>query len=383
MATIELRSVRSAALDPSAAADEICAGLGAMMPRLLCVFAPRAFDHGALNRALRERLPRVRLVGASCAAQIDRDGTHRGQVVAAALSGDFDVGLGLGRRMSIEPIKAGSMAMIEACEDLGIRPANLTKRHVGIVIDDGHRARKEEFLVGMMEANPTLVLVGGGAGNDLADPVQRGAMLHVDGRVATDAVLVALIETDARWAAMRTHGYEPTGQRVRVTKVDASGARALEIDGRPAAQRYADILGVGVDELEFGKPRGFAMAPTAVRVGREYFMRSPWRPMPDGSILFANLLEEGAELEIMAAGDFVTTTRRFFDEEVPARLGTPTAALLFHCTARMAFYEAIGRGGELGAAFSKPWAAGMNCQFETYCGISLNTTLNVLAFGRS
>src|SRR5262249_60006787 len=86
-------------------------------------------------------------------------------------------------------------------------------------------------------------------------------------------------------AALRSHWYVPTGQTVRITKIDETAKRALEIDGQPAARRYADLLGVGVDDLEFGKPRGFAVRPTALRVGREYFIRAPWKPLDAGSIL--------------------------------------------------------------------------------------------------
>ncbi len=121
--------------------------------------------------------------------------------------------------------------------------------------------------------------------------------------MATDCVLVALFKTNAPWAALRSHWYVPTGERLVITKVDDSAPRALEIDGKPAALRYAELLGVPVDDLEFGKPNGFAAQPTALKVGREYFIRAPWKPLPDDSILFANLLEEGTELELMKMGD--------------------------------------------------------------------------------
>ncbi len=93
-----------------------------------------------------------------------------------------------------------------------------------------------------------------------------------------DATLLALFRTNAPWGALRSHWYEPTGETVTITKVDESCTRALEIDGKPAAQRYAELLDVGVDELEFGKPKGFARRPTALKVGREHFIRAPWKP---------------------------------------------------------------------------------------------------------
>ncbi|MGZ3461588.1 MAG: FIST C-terminal domain-containing protein, partial [Archangium sp.] len=161
-----------------------------------------------------------------------------------------------------------------------------------------------------------------------------------------------------------------------------SATRALEIDGRPAAQRYAEMLGVTVDDLEFGKPRGFAVRPTALKVGREYFIRAPWKPLPDGSILFANLLEEGTELELMQLGDMAGMTRSFFQEELPRRVPNPQAALLFHCSGRIWYAGSTGTLPQLAETLRHaPPAAGMNAHFEIYSGFHINTTLTVLAFG--
>jgi hypothetical protein len=227
-----------------------------------------------------------------------------------------------------------------------------------------------------------LVLVGGGAGDHEPDPAKQSALIHVDGEVVTDSVLTALFKTDAPWGALRSHWYLPTGQTLRITKVDESHTRALEIDGQPAAQRYADLLGVSPDDLEYGKPRGFATRPTALKVGREYFLRTAWKPLPDGSILFANLLEEDTELELMKLGDMAGMTRDFFTQEVPRRVQSPQAALLFHCAGRMWFAHATGTVPQLGETFQHaPRAAGMNAQFEIYSGFHITTTLTALVFG--
>ena len=171
---------------------------------------------------------------------------------------------------------------------------------------------------------------------------------------------------------------------VTITKVDDTCRRVIEIDGKPAVKRYQEILNVDVGELDFTKPHGFATRPTALRVGREYFIRSPWTPLEDGSILFANLLEEGMELELMKLGDMEAMTRRFFQEEIPRRVPSPTAALVFHCSGRSEFAKAVGKERELSSAFSDaPPCAGLNVNFEVYCGFQINATLTVLAFGVS
>jgi hypothetical protein len=380
-----MQTARTTQSEPVAAAEDLLSQLqGGETPRLVTLFASRDRDQLALNRAVRERLPRgTRLVGATTAGELDNQGIHSGSVVLGALSGDFDVGLGLGTGLSVDAVGAGATAMKHAAQDLGVRQSDIDSRqYVGLVIDDGFRFKKEELLLGILEKNQTLVLVGGGAADHEQDPAKQSALLHVDGEVATDAVLVALFKTNAPWGALRSHWYQPTGERLTITRVDESATRALEIDGKPAARRYSDLLGVPVDELEFGKPRGFAVSPTALKVGREYFIRAPWKPLPDGSILFANLLEEGTELELMKMGDMAGLTRSFFQEELPRRVQNPQAALLFHCGGRMFYAAMTGKVPALANTLRfAPPAAGMNVLFEIYSGFAINTTLTVLAFG--
>jgi len=385
MPSVQLHSARTDLRDPVQAADHLISQLeGRRNPALVTVFHSHDRDPTALNRALRERLPKgTRLIGASTGGEIDREGIHSGTVVLGALSGDFEVGIGLGTGLSADAMGAGARAIARAAEELGTRPADLDpRRHVGLVIDDGFRYKKEELLLGVLDRNQALILVGGGASSGESDPEKQKAVLHVDGEVATDAVITAVIRTDAPWAALRSHWYVPTGRQIHITRTDASCTRVLEIDGQPAAQRYAELLGVTPDDLEFGKPNGFGRMPTAMRVGREYFLRAPWKPLPDGSILFANLMQEDTSLELLELGDMAALTRRFFEVEVPNRVKNPQAILQFHCSGRMWQAQAMGKVDELSDAFrSAPPSAGFNCFFELYSGFHINTTLTALAFG--
>jgi hypothetical protein len=385
MAQVKMQTARTSEKEPVAAAEDLMKQLGSITPKLVMLYASRERDQVALNRAVRERLPKgCRLVGATTAGELDNTGIHSGTVVIGALYGDFDVGVGLGTSLSTDAVSAGATAVRKACEELGVRQPDLDPRkYVGLVIDDGFRYKKEELLLGILEKNQTLVLVGGGASDDNRDMSKQSAALHVDGEVSTDSVLVALFRTNAPFAALRSHWYIPTGERMTITKVDETHTRALEIDGKPAALRYADLLGCQPAELEFGTPKGFAVRPTALRVGREYFIRAPWKPvLEDNSILFANLLEEGSELELMKIGDMAGMTKSFFTEELPRRVQNPQAVLLFHCGGRMWYASATGKIPELAETLrSAPTAAGMNVHFEIYSGFHINTTLTVLAFG--
>ena len=385
MAKVNLRSTRTTETDPAKAAAAIVEGLGgARDAKLVTVFASRERDQKALNAALREHLPEgTRLLGATTGGEIDNEGIHFGTVVAAALDGDFEVGIGLGRGLSDDAMAAGSAAMKEACKQLGTTPRDLdTSTHVGVVIDDGFQYKKEELLLGALDKNQGILLVGGGAADTEQDPEKQSSRIHVDGEVVDDAVAICMFPTKAPFAALRHHAYTPTGETMTITKVADDGNRALEIDDQPAAQRYAELLGVSVDDLEFGLPKGFSYKPLALRVGREYFMRAPWKPLPDGSILFANLLEEDATYEVMEFGDMPAMTEEFFAKELPERVKNPQAALFFHCSGRQWVATWTGTEEPLSKAFAAaPTCAGMNVFFEVYCGFHINTTLTALVFG--
>jgi hypothetical protein len=384
MPTIHLKAARTAQSDPAAAAEDLMTQLGGVSPKLVTMFASSDRDQRALNKAIRERLPKTtRLIGSTSGDEIDREGIHRSTVVLGALTGDFEVGLGLGKDLSLDAISAGVDAVAQASAQLGVRPADLkSNRHVGMVMDDASKMKKEELLLGMLEKNQSLVLVGGGASTQEPNPMAQRPLLHVDGEVVDDAAMIALFSTDAPWAALRSHWYEPTGRMITITKVDESHTRALEIDGKPAAARYAELIGVTPDELNFDKPKGFAYLSTALRVGREYFMRSPLFALPDSSILFTNLLEEGMELELMKLGDMANHTRNFFEVEVPRRVQSPQAAILFHCSGRAFSAYTMGAIGSVSEAFrAAPPCVGLNVNFELYCGFAINTTLTALVFG--
>ena len=53
--------------------------------------------------------------------------------------------------------------------------------------------------------------------------------------------------------------------------------------------------------------------------------------MPDGSIMFVSHVVEGTEMELMKMGDMVDMTRKFFTDEVPRRVTSPRALVLFNC----------------------------------------------------
>lgn len=381
MADIVFKTAQTDKEDVHAAAEDLVRGLDIVDPKLVVLFADSEYDQAALNAAMTERLPKgTKLVGSSTMTSLDNTGYRPKNVVAAAIGGSLEVGIGMGTGLATSPIEAGAMALNNACADLGVRPRDLdAKRDLALVIDDGYCWKKEELLLGILDVNPSITLLGGGASHR-AFPPEGKPQVQVGTQVSGESVAVVVLRIDAPWAALRHHAYEPTGERVVITKVDETARRALEIDGRPAVERYAELCDVAPDKL--GESNKLWHLSTAIRVGTEYFMRAPWQPLPDGSILFANMLTENTELELMKLADMKTKLEGFFRDEIPRRIKSPAGVLFFECAGRNQLADLLGIKSQLGETFRlAPPAAGMSAAFELYNGFQINSTMTVLALG--
>lgn len=380
MASVTLHNARSEHLDADAAAEDCISQLGAAPGRVVFAFIPGDRDHAASHRALRARLPSgVRLVSSATTAGLTNGGHAPTSLVLGGLGGDLEIGIGFGTGLGTDPSRLGAACVETAARELGTRIEDFDRTVGGVVIDDGSRMRKEELLLGVLEKNQGLVVVGGGASKNA---MGQGGVIGVDGEVFEDGAALVLFRTRARWAALRHHAYEPTGQRVRVTKFDAAQNRILELDGEPAALRAAAALGMPPEHLSLAHVTELLKVMFALRVGREYFLRFAFKEDGSNALISANWLQEGQDLELMKAGDMLAALGKFIDVELPSRVPSPTAALFFDCGARQVSAAVAGVQAEVGAAFRRaPACAGGVVYYESYCGFMVSGTLTSLVFG--
>jgi hypothetical protein len=380
MAKVRFESATSSSTSPEQAAEETLTTLGSFPAKVVFGFIPGPFDHRAYHQALHERLPKdTHLVTSSTGGELTTGGYLTNHLVLGALGGDLDVGIGWGTGLSRDAAHAGSSAIDRAAKSLGMKVADLDRHYGAVVIDDGLKMKKEEMLLGVLEKNQGLVLVGGGASS--YEFMQGEGWMGVDGEVFTDGTVTALFKTLAPWAALRSHAYEPTGQRVRVTKFDSETRRILEFDGKPAGARWCELANLPPENLHLTHMDHMKWA-LAMKVGREYFLRAVVHAADADAVESTSLLQEDQELEVVTVGNIVESTRRFFREEVPRRVRNPSAALLFDCGARRFYAMMHGKLDELGTVLSSaPPSAGFTVSFETYCGFMISSTLTSLVFG--
>jgi signal transduction histidine kinase len=241
-----------------AAAREALAGVRVHRPTAALVFASVQHDLPDVLRGVRRVLGDVPVIGSSTAGEIC-DGDFRGGVVVTVLaSPHLSVGLGVG-----ENVAGGwSAAVAQALDAPAVRPYFDSSPHAwrrltqegksafGLVLSPGPTRHAETSSFPIVElvkrrALGQLPLFGMSASDELR--FEQNFVL-VDDRVIADGLLVAVFETRLRFGIAVAHGMHATGTRLRVTA--AHDSEVLELEGRPAADVYAELVGARRDALD-------------------------------------------------------------------------------------------------------------------------------------
>lgn len=369
-------------------AAELGDKLGGRSPELVVAFASPDQPLAGVSEELRRRFPKATVLGASTAGEFTEQGESKGGIVACAVSGGFRIAAAMGHGLAADPDHAVS----EALERIPKRTPG--QHRTAILLLDPLTGRGEEAaLIAATRLGADVPLAGGAAGDDLH---MKSAEVACGAHVASDALVLAVIDSHRPLGVGVAHGHVPLSSELKVTR--AEGATVYEIDGRPAWQVWAEQTrasaaerGVDPDRLRDDDVGGYLLRYEAgLPAGSSYKIRAPLTRNPDGSLGFACAIPEGASLRITeSVPERQIDSARQAAQQARERLGDGrvAGALVFDCICRNLIL-----GDRFGAAVDAIAAELGNTPlagFETYGEIALsagdmsgfhNTTTVVLAF---
>ncbi len=355
-------------------------------PIFIAAFASASFDLADVLATLGSRFPDAVVVGSTTAGEFTHEGDGNKTVALFALSGDYRVHAGMATGLAASP----DGAVRAALEGQPSRLAGYPFR-THVVLLDALAGHGEEAALLVAATLGDVPLVGGAAGDDLA---MTKTYVGLNGRAASDAIVVASIFSKKKLGVGVCHGHQPLSDPMKVTR--ANGSVVEEIDGRPAwdvwrerTRQRAKELGLDPEE----SPGAYLLRFEAgLRIGDEYKVRAPLAPKPGGGILFATPVLEGTVFRIMesdASAQIESAVVAAREARADMGGGAVEGALVFDCICRKLilgdrYVDALlSVSAELGGA---PLAG-----FETYGEIAMNsgdmsgfhnTTTVVLAFPR-
>ena len=326
-------------------------------PSLALVFVPTDLDIPAVVRGIRQVVGGCPLIGTSAAAEI-ADRLINGSVVVALIgSPHIKAHVGLGEavssdyRLAVDKalIRAGvekyfdakqplhQMLHISAAGKLGVSPALIMAFTPGTTVS--HYSLSHEIHSLLRRYTNNRIPIFGGCSADYPQFTHNYQI--VDDRVVEDGIAFAFIETDMLFGIGLAHGFSPTTKRALITR--AEGKTVMTLDNRPAAEVYAEFMGMRIDTLATkleNSPFLFQGSPFgSIDFYGNSILHVPERVLPDGSILLASQMRNDQVLTLMRSTpeDIISAGWTAYRKAVRnGGLANPEFALMFSCALRLA-----------------------------------------------
>lgn len=340
---------------------------------LLLFFCSSNYDLDALADEMNRRFAGVPVVGCTTAGEIGPAGYLNHSLVGVGFSAQaFTAETGRIDALSTFDIAAGRAFAEGVLDRLEVRREG--GNAFGFLLIDGLSLREEPVTHALQDGLGAVPMFGGSAGDDLK--FQRTWIFH-EGRFHTDSALLLLLATPLPFRILRSQHFVADGERLVVTEVDAPQRIVREINGRPAVQEYARLVGVAPEKLT---PEHYASWPVVVMIDGTDFVRSIQHANADGSLTFYCAIDEGVVLRVAHGVDLLA---RMEAELVDAEreLGGIEGMLVCDCILRNLEISRNGKKAAAGELFQRFNALGFSTYGEQLGGVHINQTLTGIAIG--
>lgn len=369
-------TAQSRATDPRQAVDELRAGIGHSGAGLVAFFCSSHYDLPALAAEINRAFPGVQVVGCTTAGEIGPAGYLDHSLSGVSFpSGAFTAASGYIEGLEHFRLSEGqrlAQTLIRRLE--AAAPQARAGNSFCFLLVDGLSMREEAVSRVLQHSLNGMPMFGGSAGDDLEF---RATHVFANGAFRTDAAVATLVHTTRPFKVFKTQHFIVTDQRIVVTAADPSRRIVYEIDGLPAAEVYARLVGGTVDSLG---PSSFAASPVVVLIDGTDYVSSIRKANPDGSLTFYCAIEEGVVLRVAHGANLVENLEEAF-AAIRAEIGPPELLLGCDCILRNLECTRRGQIGRVGEIFRRNNAVGFSTYGEQYRGVHINQTLTGLAIG--
>jgi hypothetical protein len=354
---------------------QLLSGLQGTAASAVLYFASSRYDPIDLAGPICAAFPTAAVIGCSTAGEFTDQVNGTGGITAIA----FPYGVLTGAVAALgelsQDVAAGTQSALSRIErSIGGQLRDLDPaHHVGFVLIDGLHGDEEHVNDTLGNAAPFLEFVGGSAGDDLT--FDR-TWVAAGEEVSYHGVALLVAQAAVPYHIVKTCSFHPTGRVMKITRADVEGRFVSELDGRPAAQVYAEAVGVPVGALDASV---WMRYPVGLMIDGQPWIRSP-QAVIDGGIRFYAQLRPGMQVELMEAGDLVADTRRTMERARQDLTGNVRGAVLFNCILRRLEMDADGLGDPFIRALGPMPVAGFHTYGETWLG-HVNQTLTGIVFG--
>ena len=357
-------------------ANEILANVNCDEIELLLFHTSTLFDLDTVAKEISARFPHVNIVGCTSAGEFNKNGYGTEKLLAVAfLKNEFSIATALVPNL-------GEVNFDEAHDIAsGLRRALQgrerrydTEQHFVISVLDGLTRHEEHFLETFATAFGNIPHLGGSAGDDLK---LEATYVFYNGEFHRDAAVLLLVGTGKPFTVFSIDHINSPVSKLVVTHADPESRTVYEINGEPAAQYYASLLGMKAEDLT---PDVFSMFPLAVMVGGKYFIRSIQKvDLATNAITFYCAVDIGIILTFVQMGDCIEALESKLDK-LRAQLGEPEFVYACDCFLRRLEIQQGKKDHEIRRLQQRYNVAGFNAYGEHIHSVHLNQTFTGVYF---
>ncbi|MGE5652564.1 MAG: nitric oxide-sensing protein NosP, partial [Bacillota bacterium] len=369
-------AAQSCATDARTAVRELHAGIQQPNTELVIFFCSSLYDLDAIADEMNRLFVGVTVVGCTTAGEIGPDGYKSHSITGASFSANVSSAV-IGRIGQLQQFEIASgrrfaQSLLQQLESRA--PAADTGNSFGFLLIDGMSRREEAVARALQDGLGQIPLFGGSAGDDLE--LARAWVFH-ENKFHSDSAVLVLVSSALPFKIFKTQHFVSEAERLVVTEADASRRVVKEINGLPAAEEYARVVGVHVSDLS---PQRFAASPVVVAIDGTDYVRSIQKSNDDGSLTFYCAIDEGLVLRVVRGVDLLGNLERAFDG-LRASVGPLQMVIACDCVLRNLEITQSGLKEAVGAVLRKNNAVGFSTYGEQFRGVHVNQTLTGIAFG--
>ena len=371
-----LRRAQSFANDTREAVREFHADVAQSDMALVIFFCSSDYDLDVVAAEMNRLFAGVQVVGCTTAGEIGPAG-----YIEHSLSGvSFPASQFKAVSGCIEALQGFRLAMgQDVAHDLRhalesrTTPAEIDHSFAFLLID-GLSVREEPVTRSLQSALGKIPLIGGSAGDG---ENFRQTQVYFDGRFMPDRAALILMATPLPFTIFKTHNFVATDERLVVTDADPANRLVKEINGLPAAQEYARILGIEVHELTL---RHFANWSFVVLIDGVSYVRSIQKVNPDDSLTLFCAIENGLVLRITKSVGLLANIEQTL-ANVRTEIGEPQLILGADCIHRKLEINQSPDKHRVADVLLRNKVTGFCTYGEQFRGVHINQTFVGVAIG--
>ena len=363
--------------DTGQAVSELAMSLQADENDLVLCFAGQNHDPEKLEALFQEYFGDTRLVACRSAGEITPQGYFDNSLTAVVLpAAHFTAEITRLDELQTASLGTASETAIKAYKNLQTRISDgfSSKNCFAMLLIDGLSQREETIAAGLSLGLTGMPMFGGSSADSLD---YKDAWIYHQHAMHSDTAVLILIHTLLPFRVFKTEHFTCTSETYIATSVNARKRIIMEVDGYPAAQWYANTVGVDISDLSADV---FSRNPVTVCSGGKTYVRSIQCIEENQGLRFYCAINEGMVLHLGRRSNLVENLRDRLTS-IADEVGEIELLIGCDCTLRNLEAKKDKLMPELDRLFRKYNGIGFATFGEQHNGIHINQTFTGVAIG--